>query len=253
MFKTFKPFKSFKAFCGLCALCASAVMTPAIPALAQRDALKVRENLEAVIIRAGDSKNLTGQIAPKGTQVKESLQVRGVRSPDRKAPDTLAPDPLPVRGGSLRAHGTVMLAQIRDGQVIDVRGPFRNLIVNAGETALRDCFIATSCTPVQAWKFHGIGTGATAAAEGDTGCQTELTTQYNPDNTRATGSQTNNGANVYRTVGTNTVDAAAAVTEWCLLTAATGAGTPMWSRVVFSTINLASGDSLQTTYDLTIE
>ena len=92
-----------------------------------------------------------------------------------------------------------------------------------------------------------------AAAEGDTGCQTELTTQYNPDNTRATGSQTNNGANVYRTVGTNTVDAAAAVTEWCLLTAATGAGTPMWSRVVFSTINLASGDSLQTTYDLTIE
>lgn len=130
------------------------------------------------------------------------------------------------------------------------------LVVNAGETALRDCFGGTgtpSCTPVQNFKFHGVGTGATAAAEADTGCQTELTTAYNPDSTRATGSQTNNGANIYRTVGTNTVDATASITEWCLMSqAATGGGT-MWSRVVFAAIALASGDSLQTTYDLTIE
>jgi hypothetical protein len=131
--------------------------------------------------------------------------------------------------------------------------PKHNLIVNAGETALRDCFISTSCTATQSFKFHGLGTGATAAAEADTACQTELTTQYNPDSTRATGSQTNNGANVYRTVGTNTVDASAAVTEWCLMSnASVGSGT-LWSRVVFSAINLANGDSLQTTYDLTIE
>lgn len=142
-----------------------------------------------------------------------------------------------------------------DGRLSSVLGQSaaHALIVNAGETALRDCFIATSCTSAQAFKFHGIGTSAVGAAETDTGCTTELTTQYNPDSTRATGSQTNNGANVYRTVGTNTVDATAAVTEWCLMTqAATGGGT-MWSRVVFAAINLASGDSLQTTYDLTIE
>lgn len=127
------------------------------------------------------------------------------------------------------------------------------LIVNAGETALRDCFIATSCVSAQNFKFHGLGTSAAAAAEADTGCTTELSSQYNPDSTRATGSQANNGANVYRTVGTNTVDATAAVTEWCLMTqAATGGGT-LWSRITFPTINLASGDSLQTTYDLTIE
>lgn len=128
------------------------------------------------------------------------------------------------------------------------------LVVNAGETALRDCFGGTgtpTCTAIQAMKYHGIGTGATAAAEGDTTLQTELTTQYNPDSTRATGSQTNNGANIYRTVGTNTVDASAAITEWGLFSAAS-AGT-MWSRVVFSAINLTSGDSLATTYDLTIE
>lgn len=131
-----------------------------------------------------------------------------------------------------------------------------NLIPNAGETALRDCFGGTGspvCTVIMAMKYHGLGTSSTAAGETDTGCLTEMTTAYNPDSTRATGSQTNNGANVYRTVGTNTVDAGAAVTEFCLMSqAATGGGT-MWSRVVFSAINLSSGDSLQTTYDLTIE
>lgn len=131
-----------------------------------------------------------------------------------------------------------------------------NLIVNEGETALRDCFNANAgneCGDViDNLNFHGLGTNATAAAEADTGCGTELTTQYNPDNTRATGSQTTNGANVYRTVGTNTVDASATVTEFCLESAATGA-VVTWSHIVFSSISLAPSDSLQTAYDLTSE
>src|SRR3989304_6144122 len=101
-------------------------------------------------------------------------------------------------------------------RVSGARWRLKNLIVNAGETELRDCFngnAGTACTDsVDGWNFHGIGTGATAAAETDTGCQTELTTQYSPDNTRATGSQTPNRATVYRTVGTNTVDAAVGAT-----------------------------------------
>jgi len=155
-----------------------------------------------------------------------------------------------------RMVGVATFEHIRNGEIIGTYGPFRNLVVNAGETALRDCFGGTgtpACTPVQNFKFHGIGTGTNAAAEGDTTLQTELTTQYTSDNTRATGSQTNNGANIYRTIGTNTVDATVAITEWGLLSqAATGGGT-LWSRIVFSAINLSSGDSLQTTYDLTIE
>ena len=157
---------------------------------------------------------------------------------------------------TLRVSGIAWLEHVRDGVVIDRRGPFKNLIVNAGETALRDCFGGTgtpSCTVVQNFKFHGIGEGTTAAAEANTSCETELTTEYSTDNVRATGSQTNNGANIYRTVGTNTVDGAAAVTEFCLMSDAdVGEGT-MWTRIVFSAINLANGDSLQTTYDLTIE
>ena len=121
------------------------------------------------------------------------------------------------------------------------------LITDSGETAIRDLLIASN------YKYHGLGSGSTAAAEGDTGCQTEFTTQYNPDSTRATGSQTNNGADIYRTVGTNTVDATATARNFCLMSqAATGGGT-MLTKIVFGAdIGLASGDGVQTTYDLTI-
>lgn len=135
-------------------------------------------------------------------------------------------------------------------------GPIRNTIVNAGENLLEDCFennTGTACTTVANLEFHGLGTSSAAIAETDTGCTTELTTQYNPDSTRATGSQTNNGNNIYRTVGTNTVDAGVTINEFCLMSqAATGGGT-MWTRILTGAIALSASDSLQTTYDLTIE
>ena len=113
--------------------------------------------------------------------------------------------------------GILNVSQIRGGRVIWQNAfPIPNQIINAGETALRDCFGGTgtpTCTPVQNFKYHGLGTSSAAIAETDTGCTTELTTQYNPDSTRATGTQTNNGANIYRTVATNTVDASATVSR----------------------------------------
>jgi hypothetical protein len=156
-----------------------------------------------------------------------------------------------------KISGVLNVAQIRDGREIwKTSFPIPNQIINAGETALRDCFGGTgtpTCTVTQAFKYHGLGTSSAAIAETDTGCTTELTTQYNPDSTRATGSQTNNGANIYRTVGTNTVDAGVTINEFCLMSqAATGGGT-MWTRILTGAIALSSGDSLQTTYDLTIE
>lgn len=137
-------------------------------------------------------------------------------------------------------------------KLFDERGPLRNLIVDAGEQFLVDAW--QNIVELEIMKYHGIGTSTASAAEANTGCTTELTTEYNPDSTRATGSLTEGTAtNIFRTVGTNTVDAAVAITEWCLMSqAATGGGT-MWSRVVFSAVNLSSGDSLQTTYDLTVE
>lgn len=96
--------------------------------------------------------------------------------------------------------------------------------------------------------YHGCGTGTNAEAAGDTALQTESTTALNPDNTRATGTRSQPAANQYRTVGTLTFDATAAVTEHGILSqSATGGGT-LWDRSVFSAINVASGDSIQFTY-----
>jgi len=111
--------------------------------------------------------------------------------------------------------------------------------------------IAGGASDSNLFKYHGLGTGTNAEAAGDTALQTECTTTLNPDSTRATGSQSSS-TNTYTTVGTNTFDGAAAVTEHGILTqAATGGGT-LLDRSVFSAINVASGDSIQTTYVLTL-
>lgn len=105
-------------------------------------------------------------------------------------------------------------------------------------------------------KFHGIGTGTTAEASTDTALVTELTTQYNPDNTRATGTQTTGATTkVYRTVATNTLDSGTpAITEHGIFSQAATGGGSLLDRSVFAAINLngANGDGLQTTYDFTM-
>jgi len=150
------------------------------------------------------------------------------------------------------ACGALQLAVVRaDGQIIDYGLASLRLVTTAGVNYLVDAL--QNLVEPENFRFHGIGTGSTAEAVGDTALVTELTTQYSPDNTRATGSLTEGAsANIYRTVGTNTVDAAVGIQEHGILTqAATGGGT-LLDRSVFSVINLANGDSLQSTYDFTI-
>lgn len=145
-----------------------------------------------------------------------------------------------------RLWGVHILA---DGRRLDLGLLSYKVVTDAGVGFIVDAFQNT--TELENMKFHGLGTGGTAEAAGQTALITELTTEYNPNSTRATGSTTEGaGANVYRTVGTNTVDATAAVTEHGIFSAAS-AGV-MLDRSLFSVVNLANGDSLQTTYDLTI-
>lgn len=137
-----------------------------------------------------------------------------------------------------------------DGRIIDYGVASLRVVTTTGAGYIVDAF--QNIVEVENMKFHGIGTGNTGEVVGDTALQTELTTQYNPDNTRATGSTTEGAsANIYRTVGTNTVDATAAVVEHGILSQAATGGGVLLDRSVFSVINLASGDSLQSTYDLT--
>lgn len=126
----------------------------------------------------------------------------------------------------------------------------RKVITTAGVGFLVDAW--QNSLELEIMKYHGVGTGTNAEASGDTALQTESTTALNPDSTRATGSLTEGAtANIFRTVGTVTFDASAAITEHGILSqAATGGGT-LWDRSVFSAVNVASGDSIQFTYDMT--
>jgi hypothetical protein len=149
-------------------------------------------------------------------------------------------------------YGSLYLTHITvDGEVIELGLASMRVVTTAGVNFLVDSLQGT--VEPEILKFHGIGTGATAEASADTALVTESTTALNPDSTRATGSLTEGAsANIFRTVGTVTVDASVACTEHGVFSqAATGGGT-LLDRSLFSVVNLASGDSLQATYDFTI-
>lgn len=121
----------------------------------------------------------------------------------------------------------------------------RKVITDAGVAYLVDAY--QNSTEFENMKFHGLGTGSTAEAAGDTALVTELTTEYT-SNVRATGTTAETSANVFSSVATNTLDGTpgAALREHGLFSAST-VGT-LWDRTVFSSITLSSGDSLQSSY-----
>lgn len=151
-------------------------------------------------------------------------------------------------------EGILWAAVIKPGgQRIEYGLISTRVVTTAGVNKLVSGLNAVDTATFSIFKFHAIGTGALAEAAADTALGTELSTQYTVANTRATGTQTTGAtANVYRTVGTNTVNAAVAITEHGILTQAATLGGTLLDRSVFTVINLANGDSLQVTYDLTL-
>jgi len=162
----------------------------------------------------------------------------------------------PSFGGRVQSAGALYLRVYRGdtGQVEELGLAAIRLVTTAGVNFLVDAWQNT--TELENLRFHGYGTGVAAEATGDTALGTEETTQYNPDNTRPTGTLAEGAsANIFRTVGTYTPDSGGtrAITEHGVFSqAATGGGT-LWDRSVFSVVNLNSvnGDSLETTYEAT--
>jgi hypothetical protein len=148
-------------------------------------------------------------------------------------------------------NGQLWLSVLRaNGDVEDYGLVSLRVVTTAGVGFIVDAF--QNLVELELMKYHGVGTGVTAEAVGDAALVTESTTALNPDNTRATGSQTEAAANIYRTVGTNTFDASAAITEHGIFSQAAVPGGVLLDRSVFSAINVATGDSIQTTYDFTV-
>jgi hypothetical protein len=109
-------------------------------------------------------------------------------------------------------------------------------------------FASGGATPtISGFKYHDCGTN-TSPAEGIG--NTALGTPWG--GARVVGTPTNPTAQVYRTVATITFASGGPYTivEWGLFSAAT-VGT-LWDRRVFGGIVVANGDSIQFTYNLTV-
>ena len=149
-------------------------------------------------------------------------------------------------------YGALWLQVVRgSGEIEDLGLASLRVVTTAGVTYI--CAdIAAGANDANLFKFPGFGVGTTAEASSDTALVTEETTQYNPDNTRPTGSQASS-TNTYTTVATYSPDSGGtrAITEHGIFTATSG-GT-LLDRSVFSAVNLvAAADSLQATYVLTL-
>ena len=125
-------------------------------------------------------------------------------------------------------------------------------VTKVGVTYLVDDWVG-GASDISAMKYHGCGTDSTAEANTQTALIAECTAILNPDNTRATGTQTKVGGdnNILQSVGTVLFDGGGTITEHGLLSqAATGGGT-LWDRHIFTGIGVGSGDSIQFTYQVT--
>lgn len=139
----------------------------------------------------------------------------------------------------------------RNGRIEDYGLVSLRVVTNTGVAYIVDAFQNT--TELENMKYHGLGTGSTAENATDSALETEITTEYETDNTRPTGT-TEEGAtaNIYKTVGTITVDASVSAREHGVLSQAATGGGVLLDRTVFALISLGNGDSLQATYELTL-
>jgi hypothetical protein len=138
-----------------------------------------------------------------------------------------------------------------DGARLELGLAGMRVVTTAGVNFIVDAFQASAT--INNMRYHGIGTDNTAEAVGDTALGAESTTALNPDSTRATGTQIEGAsANIYRTVGTLTADASIAAVEHGIFDQAATGGGVLLDRTVFAVVNLGNGDSLESTYDLTL-
>lgn len=168
---------------------------------------------------------------------------------------------------SLNCDGKLSARLIRGGKVIETRESTRSfgvaasqswwqrmrawvrrgagLVTTAGVTYMAADFTSGQASPrIGGFNYHDCGTGTTAATVGDTALQTPAGTA------RVAGAQSNPSGTVYKSVATISFISSLAITEWGLFSASTS-GT-LWDHRVFSAINVNSGDSIQFTYQLTV-
>ncbi len=140
--------------------------------------------------------------------------------------------------------GTLRVQLLKaDGSVVTYGVVSRNLVTTALVNFIVDNLIAETAE-FGDFKYHDSGVGVTGAAVGDTDIETT------DGESRATGTQVENAANIYESVGTISYTTTKAITEHGLFSKATG--TTLMDRHTFAAINVVNGDSIQYTFDFTV-
>ena len=137
-----------------------------------------------------------------------------------------------------RKVGTLMREMYPD-RLVSVRLvtiPFANYLVDS-------CADSTTY-PLDAFSYYDMGDDATAESNAHTGMQ-------NSRESRVSGNQQENGANIYQTIATITATASYDVEEHGLFSASTS-GTLMDRNLVPSPPSVITDDQVQFTYELTV-
>jgi hypothetical protein len=142
--------------------------------------------------------------------------------------------------------GSLRVRHIKaNGSVIDYGLVSLKLVT----TAFVEFMVDQLQTETSEWgdfKYHDSGVGVTGANVADTDIETT------DGEARATGSQEEGAsAEIYKSIGTISYTTTKAITEHGLFSQATG--TTLMDRHTFSAINVDNGDSIQFTYELTVD
>lgn len=130
-----------------------------------------------------------------------------------------------------------------DGQIKDHR-EVRNLVVNTGLAYIVSRMVGTAKNVMS---HMAIGSGSTAAAAGDTGLNTQISSRKSLDSTTIAGS--NNEQVVY--VATFAAgESTGAITEAGIFNA--GSSGDMLCRTVFAVVNKGASDSMVITWTITL-
>ena len=141
-----------------------------------------------------------------------------------------------------RPAGILKLAVEPMGEHIDLGLVSVNVVTTTGVNFVIDAFQNTE--EVETIKYHGNGTGNTAAVIGDTTLETEV-------DSRSTGTTAEGGsANIYQSVGTNTYSTTRAIVEHGIFSVSTS-GT-LFDRSVFTAINTDTSTNIEFTYEWTL-
>lgn len=162
------------------------------------------------------------------------------------------------RIGIAHMYGSLSLALIDPaGKITDFGLASMRIVTAVGLTYVIDCWRGVQT--LSNMRYHGFGIGSAVESSADTALATELSTQYETNNTRPTGTLefglNSSGVqltNVFRTVGTLTPDTSVTLSEHGLFSSASAGEGVLFDRSTFSFQNVIVGFALAAQLDITL-